>query len=87
MKSTTDSAKYTFTLKEHPNSPGWLIMLEPTSGRLPVLSDGFVMMVLHETVSEQDARALINQLNANVNAISHTRVFDAVEGASCAAGL
>jgi hypothetical protein len=79
MKSTTDSAKYTFTLKERPNSNGWLIMLEPTCGRLPVLHDGFIMMVLEETISEQDARALIDQLNAKVETISHTRIFDAVE--------
>lgn len=79
MKSTTDSAQYTFTLKERPNSPGWLVMLEPTCGRLPVLNDGFIMMVLEETVPEQDARVLIEQLNAKVAAISHTRVFDAVE--------
>jgi hypothetical protein len=86
MKSTTDSAKYTFTLKERPNSSGWLIMLEPTSGRLPVLSDGFIMMVLNDAVSEPDARALISQLNTKVDAISHTRVFDAVEGACGAVG-
>lgn len=79
MKSTTDSAKYTFTLKERPNSPGWLVMLEPTCGRLPVLRDGFIMMALDETVSEQDARSLIDQLNSKVETISHTRIFDAVE--------
>ena len=79
MKSTTDSAQYTFTLKERPNSPGSFIMLEPTCGGLPVLNDGSIMMVLKEAVSEQDARALIEQLNAKVDAISHTRVFDAVE--------
>lgn len=54
-------------------------MLEPACGRLPVLNDGFIMLVLEETVPEQDARALIEQLNAKVAAISHTRVFDAVE--------
>ncbi len=78
MKGTTDSAEYTFTLKERPNSLGWLVMMEPTCGRLPVLADGFIMMVLEETVSEQDARALIDQLNAKVETISHTRVFDAI---------
>ena len=44
-----------------------------------MLNDGSIMMVLKEAVSEQDARALIEQLNAKVDAISHTRVFDAVE--------
>lgn len=78
MKSTTDSANYTFTLKERQNGPGWLIMLEPTCGDLPVLADGFIMMVLEEAVSEQDAKALIDQLNTKVEAISYTRVFDAI---------
>lgn len=78
MKSSTDSAKYTFTLKERQNGFGWWIMLEPNGGDLPVLSDGFIAMELDEKVPEQDVRALVNQLNAKVKSISHTRFFDSM---------
>jgi hypothetical protein len=78
MSSTTDTAKYTFTLKERPNGVGWWIMLEPNGGNLPILSDGFIGMDLDEEVPEQDARALVNQLNAKVKRVSHTRVVDSV---------
>lgn len=73
MQYRSSSADYAFVVKENPNLKGWQVMLEPRDGDLPVLEDGFLMLVLEDSASEQAARALAKALNENVRVVSHTR--------------
>ncbi len=69
MQYRSSSADYAFVLKENPNLKSWQIMLEPMDGALPVLADGFLMLVLEDSVSEQAARAVSKDLNEKVRVV------------------
>ena len=69
MQYRSSSADYTFVLKENPNLKGWQIMLERMDGALSVLADGFLMLVLEDSVSEQAARAVSKDLNEKVRVV------------------
>lgn len=84
MQYHSSSANYAFVVKENSNLKGWQIILEPRHGELPVLADGFLMLVLEDSISEQAARALAKDLNDKVRVISHTHP---VEGVSSTASL
>lgn len=69
MQYRSSSADYAFVLKENPNLKGWQIMLERMDGDLSVLADGFLMLVLEDSVSEQAARAVSKDLNEKVRVV------------------
>ena len=77
MNSNTTAANYAFVVKEHPNRIGWQVVLEPRNGNLPVLEDGLVCLVLNDSVSEEEARALSRHLEEKVKSISLTKTYDA----------
>ncbi len=78
MQYRSSSADYAFVVKENPNLKGWQIMLEPRNGELPILADGFLMLVLEDSISEQAARALAKDLNQKVRVVSHTQSAEGV---------
>jgi hypothetical protein len=78
MQYHSSSANYAFVVKESSNLKGWQIMLEPRNGELPVLADGFLMLVLEDSISEQAARALAKDLNQKVRVVSHTHSAEGV---------
>lgn len=71
-KATTEHADYLFAVKEHRDGSPF-IMLEPRSGDLKVLGDGFLTLELAEGTSTQQARELADRLNGAVERVSYTR--------------
>ena len=76
--SSTETATYRFTVKEgEPSASGKddapvSLMLEPTTGDLSILKDGFLSLRLPEGTKIERGHEIAKYLNANVAAISFT---------------
>lgn len=78
MAATTDSARFTFAVKEFPQQLGfWYIMLEPDAGGLKTLPDGFLSLVMREG---KDHREAVERLAAMLNAMVDTLSFTDTRG-------
>jgi len=71
-RATTESADFAFTVKEgatgHPS-----ILLEPRSGGLSAIGDGFLTLVFREGLTLEHAEEIARELNKSIAHVSHTR--------------
>lgn len=70
--ATTDRADFLFAVKEHGDG-SLFIMLEPRSTGLPKLGDGFISLELVNGQTIEQAQALAQLLNDQVEQVSYTK--------------
>ena len=73
-KSSTERARYVFTLKEGADGEPW-IALEPSGGNLEICDNGFLGLDLAPNTTYEEALEIEAFLNRHIQQVSFTRHY------------